>query len=67
MKYFEVEYLFKGQRNRKIFKAQNRNDALTMAKIKNPGIIVKVIETSPPVEEQFEFFKNRLLNALTKQ
>jgi len=67
MKYFEVEYLFRGQRNRKIFKAQNRNDALTMAKIKNPGIIVKVIETSPPVEEQFEFFKNRLLNALTKQ
>ncbi|MBE0494875.1 MAG: type II secretion system F family protein [Campylobacterales bacterium] len=67
MKYFEVEYLFKGQRNRKIFKAQNRNDALTMAKIKNPGIIIKVIETSPPVEEQFQVYKDRILNALTKQ
>lgn len=67
MKYFEVEYLFKGQKNRKLFKAQNRNDALTMAKIKNPGIIIKVIETSPPVEEQFYVYKERILNAITKQ
>ncbi|MBN2965375.1 type II secretion system F family protein [Sulfurospirillum sp. T05] len=67
MKYFEVEYLFKGQKNRKLFKAQNRNDALTMAKIKNPGIIIKVIETSPPVEEQFHVYKERILNAITKQ
>jgi general secretion pathway protein F/MSHA biogenesis protein MshG len=65
MKYFEVEYLFKGQRNRKLFRAQNRNDALTMAKISNPGVILKVIESSPPADEQFKIFKERIMAAAT--
>lgn len=67
MKYYEVEYIFKGKRNRKLFKAQNRNDALTIAKIKSPGIVLKVTESSPPVEEQFTIFKDKILNAVTKR
>jgi len=65
MKYFEVEYLFKGQRNRKFFRAPNRHDALTMAKISNPGVILKVIESSPPADEQFRLFKERIMTAAT--
>lgn len=65
MKYFEVEYLFKGQRNRKLFRASNRNDALTMAKISNPGVILKVTESSPPAEEQLNILKDRILHAAT--
>lgn len=63
MKYFEVEYLFKGQRNRKLFRAPNRNDALTMAKINNPGVILKVTESSPPAEEQLNILKEKIVNA----
>jgi general secretion pathway protein F/MSHA biogenesis protein MshG len=65
MKYFEVEYLFKGQRNRKLFRAPNRNDALTMAKISNPGVILKVTESSPPADEQLNILKERILHAAT--
>lgn len=63
MKYFEVEYLFKGQRNRKLFRAPNRNDALTMAKISNPGVILKVTESSPPTNEQLNILKEKILHA----
>lgn len=66
MKYFEVHYLFKGKRDKKIFQANNKVDALTIAKLKNPGIITKVIETSAPAEEQFRIFKEKLLNASMK-
>ena len=66
MKYYEVEYLFKGKRSKKVFKAPNRNDAITMSKLKNPGIILKVVETSAPVEDQLNEFKDKLLGAISK-
>ncbi len=66
MNYFEVTYLFKGRKNTKIIKAQNRMDALATAKIKLPGIIIKIIETSAPVEDQFKEFQKQFENTLLK-
>ncbi len=51
MKYYEVNYLFKGQKNKAVLKAQNKHDALSIAKIKMPGIILTVKETSAPLED----------------
>ncbi len=66
MKYFEVTYMFKGRKDSKTMKAQNRMDALSMAKLRLPGIIIKIIETSAPVEDQFSEFKKQLFNTLLK-
>ena len=66
MKYFEVTYLFKGQKKSKIIQARNKMDALSIAKSRLPGVIIKVIESSAPVEEQFKEFKKQFVNTLLK-
>ena len=66
MKYFEVTYLFKGRKSTKVLSAQNRMDALSIAKIRLPGVIVKVTETSAPVEDQLKEFQKQFVNTLIK-
>ena len=54
MKFFEVEYMANGRRQKMTLKANNRSEAQAIAKNKNAGVIVKVGETkSIPLEEQF--------------
>jgi len=54
MKFFEVEYMANGRRQKMTLKANNRSEAQAIAKNKNAGVIVKVGETkSVPLEEQF--------------
>lgn len=67
MKYYEVNSLFKGKKVTKVIKAPNKNDALSLAKSKSVGVIISVKETSAPVEDQLEEFKNNILNAITKK
>jgi len=67
MKYYEVTSLFKGKKELKILKAPNKNDAIGMAKSKTAGVIINVKETSAPVEDQLQGFKDNLLGALTKK
>ena len=67
MKYYEVNYLFKGQKNKAVLKAQNKHDALSIAKIKMPGIILTVKETSAPLEDQFVLWKNQFINAVMRK
>ncbi len=66
MKYFEVTYLFKGKKSTKVLSAQNRMDALSIAKIRLPGVIVKVAETSAPVEDQLKELQKQIVNTLIK-
>ncbi len=67
MKYFEIHSLFKGKKAIKVIKAPNKNDAISMAKSKIPGVILNVKETSAPVEDQLENLKNNIMNAITKK
>ena len=54
MKFFEVEYMANGRRQKMTLKANNRSEAQAIAKNKNAGVIVKVGETKIiPIEEQF--------------
>ena len=54
MKFFEVEYMANGRRQKMTLKANNRSEAQAIAKNKNAGVIVKVGETkNVPIEEQF--------------
>ena len=67
MKYFEVNYLFKGQKTKTIIKSPDRKDAIAIAKNKVPGIILNIKETSAPLEDQFRSFKNELLGTFVRK
>lgn len=60
MKYFEVNYQFKGKKEHTLIKAQTRQDALAIAKLKLPGVILNIKETSAPLEDQLKEFRNHL-------
>ena len=67
MKYYEVNYLFKGQKTKTVIKSPNKHDAIAIAKIKIPGVILTVKETSAPLEDQFSALKNQLFGAITRK
>jgi len=67
MKYFEVNYLFKGQKTKTIVKSPNRADAISIAKVKIPGVIINVKETSAPLEDQLSELKAQLFGALFRK
>ncbi|QKG29389.1 MULTISPECIES: type II secretion system F family protein [unclassified Campylobacter] len=63
MKYFEVEYMSKGRRQKMVLKANNQNEAKNAAKLKNAGAIVKIGETKTiPLEEQFQDIISKIQN-----
>ena len=54
MKFFEVEYMANGRRQKMTLKANNKSEAQAIAKTRNAGIVVKVGETkNVPIQEQF--------------
>ncbi len=63
MKFFQIHYLIRGQKRKKILRAETKADAITVAKLNNPGVITKVVEISAPPEEQFKIFKEKLSHA----
>ncbi len=60
MKYYNVIVLSKGKKNAILVKSYDRKEAIEKAKLKSGGIIVRIEETSPPVEEKWEEFKKQL-------
>ncbi|AFL68518.1 type II secretion system F family protein [Sulfurospirillum barnesii] len=67
MKYFEINYLFKGKKSKTIIKSPDRKDAISIAKNKVPGIILTIKETSAPLEDQLRGFKNELLGTFLRK
>jgi len=67
VKYFEVNYLFKGQKTKTIIKSPNRRDAIAIAKVKIPGIILTVKETSIPLEDQLNELKVQIVGKLFRK
>ncbi|MRJ03171.1 MAG: type II secretion system F family protein [Epsilonproteobacteria bacterium] len=68
MKYFNVVVLHKGRKDTFLIQSNTKREALTKAKLKaNGGVVVKVEETSPPLEETLNQLKNELLDKLSKK
>ena len=66
--YFEVNYIFKGKRDKQTIKAVNRRDAIAMAQAKIPGgTILKAYEISAPLEDQFEDFKEKIFGTISQK
>ena len=62
MNYYNVRIIEKGKKSNVLLKSNNKKEAIEKAKLKTNGIIIKVEEVSPPLEEVFQQFKNKLLS-----
>ncbi len=67
MKYFVATVLTKGKKEKIGLYAENKKEANSYAKLKFPGIIIKVIETQEPLEAQFKRFKTNFLSNIKKR
>ena len=67
MKYFSVTVINKGKRQTLGLHAENKKEAHYLAKVKFAGIILKVVESSPPLEEQFKAFKVNITKNFKKK
>lgn len=67
MKYFIVTVLSKGHKDEYGMYAEHKKEAQYLAKIKFSGIILKVVEATPPLEDQFKKFKETLFSNLKKR
>ncbi len=66
MKYYNVSVLAKGKKNVLLLKSSDKKEAIEKAKLKTGGIVVRVEETSPPIEETLNELKNELFSKLKK-
>ena len=64
MKYYVVNLLSKGKKESIFLKAQNKKEAKNLATLKKSGIVLKVYETSPPLEDRLEELKSRFFSLL---
>lgn len=63
MKYFEVEYIKDGKRQKMALKANNRNEARNLATRNNRGTILKVGEVkSMTLQEDFDKYVNKIIS-----
>ena len=66
--YFEVNYLFKGKRDKTVIKAKSRRDAIVIAQAKMAGgTILKAYEIAAPLEDRFEDFKDKAFGGASKK
>ena len=67
MKHFTATVLARGKKTEHRLYAESKKEAHYMAKVKFPGILVKLEETSPPLEEQFAQIKANLFKNSKKK
>lgn len=67
MKYFTVTVLARGQKSDYGFYAESKKEAHYLGKIKYTGIILKVVESSPPLEDQIARLKNNVFKNMKKK
>jgi len=61
MKYYQIELLLKGKKESIVIKAENREEALQLAKLKQGGVILRIKETTPPLEDRIKDIQDKLL------
>jgi len=67
MKYFVATVLSKGKKTEHGFYAESKKEAHYLAKIKFTGMLIKVVEAAPPLEDQLRRFKENLFSNVRKR
>lgn len=67
MKFFEVEYIDNGRKQKIVVKANNKNEVKNIANARNYGMIVKIGEAkSVPISDQINEFGDKIATLLVK-
>lgn len=67
MKYYLATVLAKGKKVTHGFYADGKKEAMYIAKVKYPGIVVNVAEGNAPLEDQIKHFKDRFVSNIKKK
>jgi len=67
MKYYAVTVINRGKRESHGLHAEDRKEAHYLAKVKFQGIILKVVESAPPLDQQWTAFKANLSKNFKKK
>ncbi|MDR2099780.1 MAG: type II secretion system F family protein [Campylobacteraceae bacterium] len=68
LKYFEIVSSIKGKQSKTVLQAASRADMIRIFKARNPeSAIIKITETTAPLDETLEKLKNNLLGAVFKR
>ena len=67
MKYFIATVLSKGKKEELPIYAENKQSAQEYAKVKSTGILIKVVESTEPLDAQFLRFKTNFLKNIKKR
>lgn len=67
MKYYSVTVINKGKRETYGLHAEDKKEAHYLAKVKFSGVVLKVLESSPPLEEQLKAFKDNITKNFKKK
>lgn len=67
MKYFVATILTKGKKHDQGFYAESKKEAHYLAKIKYSGMVLKVTEASPPLEDQLRRLKESIFSNVKKR
>ena len=67
MKYFEATVLARGKKTKHGLYADSKKEANYIAKIKLTGLVLKIVESSPPLEDRLKKFKENLVSNLRKK
>jgi len=67
MKYFIATILTKGKKGDVGFYAESKKEAHYLAKIKYTGMVLKIAEASPPLEDQLRRFKESFFSNIRKR
>ncbi|MRI58057.1 MAG: type II secretion system protein F [Epsilonproteobacteria bacterium] len=67
MRYFNVITIKRGKKTNFLIKSHDKKEAYEKAKLKYGGIIVRVEETSAPIEERLKEIKKNLLSSRRKK
>ncbi len=67
MNYYIVTLLTKGKKESIKIKAHNKTEALHLARLKKGGIVVKIYETVPPLEERIKEFYQKSIASFQKK
>jgi len=67
MKYFDATVLARGKKTKHGIYAASKKEAHYIAKIKLTGLVLKIVESSPPLEDRLRKFKENLVSNLRKK
>jgi general secretion pathway protein F len=67
MKYYLATVLAKGKKVQHGFYADGKKEAMYIAKVRYPGIVVNVSEGAAPLEDQLKHFKERFIGNIKKK